>query len=87
MSRASAAGTAGYSIGCGGGGLTTVLLAVFLTLKLTGNIDWSWWWVLGPLWIPAALVAAAAVVVGVGAAIFFGARLVFGRRRRRPRLR
>lgn len=87
MSRASAAGAAGYSIGCGGGGLTTVLLAVFLTLKLTGNIDWSWWWVLGPLWIPAALVVAGAVVFGVGASIFFGARLVFGRSRRRPRLR
>lgn len=87
MSRASAAGAAGYSIGCGGGGLTTVLLAVFLTLKLTGNIDWSWWWVLGPLWIPAALVVGGAAVVGVGAAAYFGLRLVFGRSPRRHRLR
>lgn len=87
MSRASAAGAAGYSIGCGGGGVTTVLLAVFLTLKLTGNIDWSWWWVLGPLWIPAALVVGGAAVVGVGAAVYFGLRLVFGRSPRRHRLR
>ena len=36
-------------------GLTGVLFVVFLVLKLTGNIDWSWWWVTSPLWIPLAL--------------------------------
>ena len=35
--------------------LCTVLFIVFLTLKLTGNIDWSWWWVTAPLWIPLGL--------------------------------
>ncbi len=30
-----------------------VLLVIFIVLKLTGNIDWSWWWVLSPLWIMA----------------------------------
>lgn len=35
----------------GGVGIGTVLLCIFITLKLTGNIDWSWWWVLSPLWI------------------------------------
>jgi hypothetical protein len=25
---------------------------VFITLKLTGYINWSWWWVLAPLWMP-----------------------------------
>lgn len=39
------------SRGSGGMGLGGVLLVVFLVLKLTGNIDWSWWWVLSPLWI------------------------------------
>ena len=33
-------------------GFGTVLFLVFLVLKLTGNIDWSWWWVTSPLWIP-----------------------------------
>ena len=33
-------------------GLGTVVFIVFLILKLTGNIDWSWWWVTSPLWIP-----------------------------------
>lgn len=39
----------------GGIGLSSVLLVVFIVLKLTGNIDWSWWWVLSPLWIPLAI--------------------------------
>ena len=33
-------------------GFGTVLFLVFLVLKLTDNIDWSWWWVTAPLWIP-----------------------------------
>lgn len=33
-------------------GLSGILFIIFLTLKLTGNIDWSWWWVTSPLWIP-----------------------------------
>jgi len=36
--------------------LTAVLFIVFLILKLTGEIDWSWWWVTSPLWIPVAAV-------------------------------
>ena len=43
-------------------GFGTVLFLVFLVLKLTGNIDWSWWWVTSPLWIPLAL---GAVILGV----------------------
>ena len=27
-----------------------LLTIVFITLKLTGYITWSWWWVLSPLW-------------------------------------
>lgn len=29
-----------------------ILFIVFLVLKLTHVIDWSWWWVTSPLWIP-----------------------------------
>lgn len=28
-----------------------VLFVIFLILKLTHTIDWSWWWVTSPLWI------------------------------------
>ena len=44
-------------------GLTGVLFVVFLVLKLTGNIDWSWWWVTSPLWIPIALLLSIFIVV------------------------
>lgn len=37
-------------------GFFGLLAIVFITLKLTGYIAWSWWWVLAPLWIPFALV-------------------------------
>jgi hypothetical protein len=35
--------------------ILTILFVVFLVLKLTGNIDWSWWWVTSPLWLPLVL--------------------------------
>jgi hypothetical protein len=37
-------------------GLGMVLFLIFMTLKLTENIAWSWWWVTSPLWIPVLLV-------------------------------
>jgi hypothetical protein len=43
-------------------GITGVLFVVFLVLKLTGNIDWSWWWVTSPLWIPIALLGSIFIV-------------------------
>jgi len=38
--------------------LGTILFLIFLVLKLTDNIDWSWWWVTSPLWIPILFVLA-----------------------------
>jgi hypothetical protein len=31
-------------------GVTGLLGVVFVTLKLTGFINWSWWWVTLPFW-------------------------------------
>ena len=28
----------------------SILGLIFIVLKLTGVINWSWWWVLAPLW-------------------------------------
>ena len=39
----------------GGVSLPLVLFVVFLVLKLTNLINWSWWWVTAPLWIPTGL--------------------------------
>ena len=33
-------------------GIGTVLFLIFLVLKLTNQIDWSWWWITSPLWLP-----------------------------------
>lgn len=59
----------------GGIGFSGLLTVVFITLKLCGVINWSWWWVLVMLWAPLALVLAILAVVGIGIllyAIFFG---------------
>lgn len=43
------------TISIGNLSLSTVLFIVFLVLKLTGYITWSWWWVTAPLWVGPAL--------------------------------
>jgi hypothetical protein len=52
--------------GIGFAGLLTVL---FIGLKLTGAIAWSWWWVLSPLWIEYAIVLLIVAVVLLAAAL------------------
>ena len=42
----------------GGIGFCGLLTVLFIGLKLTGHIAWSWLWVLSPLWIPFAFVLA-----------------------------
>ena len=46
----------------GGIGFAGLLTIVFIVLKLLGKIDWSWWWVLSPIWISILLVVAAVVI-------------------------
>ena len=46
----------------GGIGFAGLLAILFICLKLTGYISWSWWWVLSPLWIPFVVVL---LIVGV----------------------
>jgi hypothetical protein len=43
-----------------------LVLPVFLVLKLTSAVGWSWWWVMSPLWITVfiAVLVAAAVALG-----------------------
>lgn len=40
-------------------GLLTVL---FVGLKLSGIINWSWWWILSPLWISVGFVIIVAMI-------------------------
>jgi hypothetical protein len=44
---------------------TSLLTVLFIGLKLTGYITWSWWWVLSPMWIPIVLLIATIGIVGI----------------------
>ena len=44
-------------------GICGMMFIVFLVLKLVDKIDWSWWWVTAPLWIPTAIVVLALVLL------------------------
>lgn len=46
--------------GIGFDGLLTI---VFITLKLLNVIDWSWWWVLSPMWIPCIIIAVLTIII------------------------
>jgi hypothetical protein len=48
----------------GGCSISMVLFLIFLVLKLTGVITWSWWWVTCPLW------GGLAIILGILGLIF-----------------
>ena len=47
----------------GGIGFAGILTIVFIVLKLTRVIAWSWWWVLSPIWLSFCIF----IIIGVGA--------------------
>ncbi len=49
----------------GGVGFVGLLTIVFIVLKLVGVIEWSWWWVLSPVWICGALVLIVLIITAV----------------------
>ena len=58
----------------GGVGFLGLLTIVFITLRLCGVIDWSWWWVLAPLWIPVAGCIAVALLLCIFGVIYGAVR-------------
>lgn len=44
-------------------GFFGLLTIAFIVLKLCKVIDWSWWWVLAPTWIPISLIALIVVII------------------------
>lgn len=46
-----------------------LLFLLFLGLKLGNVIDWSWWWVFSPIWLPIVIMVIAVGVTFLGAAI------------------
>ena len=59
--------------------LSPIVVFTPIVLKLTGVINWSWWWVLSPLWISGLLLAL--VVLGV-CALLLASRWRAGRQAR-----
>ena len=53
----------------GGIGFVGLLTILFIGLKLTGYIAWSWWWVLSPLWITWAIIAVIFVIAFIAYAL------------------
>lgn len=53
------------STSSGGIGFTGLLTVLFVGLKLTNVIAWSWWWVLSPIWISFLLFALILAIAGI----------------------
>jgi len=64
----------------GGVSFAGLLFLLFLGLKLTNQIDWSWWWVTAPLWGPLALVLGFALIVIFIAFLIAGVALLLGKK-------
>ena len=47
----------------GGISFTGALTILFIGLKLTNVITWSWWWVLSPIWISLSIVVFILLIV------------------------
>jgi len=43
--------------------LVLSLTGLFIILKIDGIIDWSWWWILSPIWIALALIAVFIIIL------------------------
>jgi hypothetical protein len=69
----------------GGISLSSLTFLVFLVLKLCNVIDWSWWWVTAPLWIPFAAVMVIFVVIVLFAIILNGITALVDNRKNRRR--
>lgn len=41
------------------------IFIVFFALKVGGVIDWSWWIVTCPLWIPVVVIVAILLIIGI----------------------
>ncbi len=64
----------------GGIGFCGLLTIVFITLKLTHVINWSWVWVLAPLWMGIALIATILIGIFLFGLIALGIALLLERK-------
>lgn len=62
--------------------LSTLLLVAFIVLKLCRVIDWSWWWVLAPAWVP---IAVTLVFLGLALPLMFAFAVIGNIGKHRPK--
>ena len=56
------------------GVLNVVVFLAFFFAKIFDKIDWSWWWVFSPLWIPFAIIVIICLIV----ALLYLAAIIIG---------
>ena len=42
-----------------------ILFLAFFFAKIFDKIDWSWWWIFSPLWIPLAIIGVILLIMGI----------------------
>ena len=55
-----------------------MLTVAFVILKLCKIIDWSWWWVLVPIWGPIAIVAGIVAMLLTVVTLYKSLKIIFG---------
>ena len=45
--------------------LTVIIFLAFFFAKIFDKIDWSWWWVFSPLWVPLAVILSVLILGGI----------------------
>lgn len=54
------------------GVLNVIVFLAFFLAKIYDKIDWSWWWVFSPLWIPIALGLSILFIFGIAYILILG---------------
>ncbi len=67
-------------IAVGFGTAVAVAFVIFAILKLLGIIDWSWWWITSPIWIPWCL-SLVALIIALLYYAFYTIRELFNKKR------
>ena len=53
--------------------IATMVFLAFFFAKIYDKIDWSWWWVFSPLWIPLAIIGVVLLLMGI---VYIGALII-----------
>lgn len=51
----------------------------FIVLKLVGFIQWSWWWVLSPLWISVGFIFFISIIAAVSPKFYKAVHMIIGK--------